>query len=75
MSASWPYSSTLLTDYDACKDQVPENFCKYGWGSVHAGGISFLFGDGSVRSISPTIDTDVFIGLSTINGGEVIPDF
>jgi prepilin-type N-terminal cleavage/methylation domain-containing protein/prepilin-type processing-associated H-X9-DG protein len=75
LGASWPYSSTLLADYDLCKSQVAENFCKYGWGSVHPGGINFLFGDGSVRSIPVSIDMDVFMALSTINGGEVIPDF
>jgi len=74
--ASWPFSITLLPDYDACAAAVNANYCKYGWGSLHTGGnISFLFGDGSVRSISPAIDMNVFMALSTIAGGEVIPDF
>jgi prepilin-type N-terminal cleavage/methylation domain-containing protein/prepilin-type processing-associated H-X9-DG protein len=73
--ASWPYSATLLPDYDACRALVKENFCKYGWGSFHPGGISFLFGDGSVRSIPNAIDMNVFMALSTIAGGETISDF
>jgi prepilin-type N-terminal cleavage/methylation domain-containing protein/prepilin-type processing-associated H-X9-DG protein len=71
----------LQPDYGACATFMNshaggnENYCKYGWGSFHPGGIQFLFGDGHVRSVSPTIDQNVFIALSTIAGGEVIPDF
>jgi prepilin-type N-terminal cleavage/methylation domain-containing protein/prepilin-type processing-associated H-X9-DG protein len=70
-----PYSITLLEDYDACSRQVNANFCKYGWGSFHPGGINFLFGDGSVRSINKSIDMNIFMDLSTIAGGEVVPNF
>jgi prepilin-type N-terminal cleavage/methylation domain-containing protein/prepilin-type processing-associated H-X9-DG protein len=73
--AAWPYSITLQPDYDACTRRVNSNYCKYGWGSFHTGGISFLFGDGSVRSIPPSIDMAVFADLSTIAGGEVIPSW
>ena len=71
-SASWPFSITLLADYDKCASQINANYCKYGWGSFHTGGISFLFGDGSVRTIPTSIDMGVFQALSTIGGGEVI---
>jgi len=40
--------------------------------SVHPGGGNFLFGDGSVRYIKSTINGDVYMGLSTIGGGEVL---
>jgi prepilin-type N-terminal cleavage/methylation domain-containing protein len=73
--ASWPYSITLLADYDACAAQINANYCKYGWGSFHTAGISWLFGDGSVRSINTNIDMNTFMALSTVNGGEVIPNF
>jgi prepilin-type N-terminal cleavage/methylation domain-containing protein len=74
--ASWPWSATLIPDYEACRALVTENSCKYGWGSLHTGGyISFLFGDGSVRSVTPAIDMNVFMALSTIAGNETIPDF
>jgi prepilin-type N-terminal cleavage/methylation domain-containing protein/prepilin-type processing-associated H-X9-DG protein len=65
----------MQPDYDLCARQINSNYCKYGWGSFHPGGISFLFGDGSVRSISANIDNEIFIALSTVAGGEVIPDF
>jgi prepilin-type N-terminal cleavage/methylation domain-containing protein/prepilin-type processing-associated H-X9-DG protein len=65
----------LQPDYDACQARINSNYCKYGWGSLHTAGIQFLFGDGHVRSLPPSIDLNVFIALSTIAGGEVIPDF
>ena len=36
---------------------------------------NWLYGDGSVHSISKGIDMNVFMALSTISGGEVLPDF
>jgi prepilin-type processing-associated H-X9-DG protein len=75
LSASWPYSKTMIPDYDACQASINANYCKYGWGSLHTAGINFLFADGHVRSISQSIDMNVFMALSTIAGGEVIPDF
>jgi prepilin-type N-terminal cleavage/methylation domain-containing protein len=66
----------LQPDYDACTKVINSNYCKYGWGSLHAAGnIPFLFGDGHVRLITSSIDQNVFIALSTIAGGEVINDF
>jgi prepilin-type N-terminal cleavage/methylation domain-containing protein/prepilin-type processing-associated H-X9-DG protein len=75
--ASWPYSATLIPDYDACTNLVSNaNYCKYGWGSLHTTGIiNFVFGDGHVQGISPGIDMNVFIALSTVAGGETIPSF
>jgi prepilin-type N-terminal cleavage/methylation domain-containing protein/prepilin-type processing-associated H-X9-DG protein len=76
MGASWPYSITLQPDYDRCSASINANYCKYGWGSLHTGGgINFVFCDGSVHSIQPSIDMNVFMALSTIAGGEVIPDY
>ena len=43
--------------------------------SFHPGGASFLFCDGSVSFLSETIDMRVYRALSTIQGGEVIPEF
>jgi prepilin-type processing-associated H-X9-DG protein len=66
----------LQPDYNACAAVINANYCKYGWGSLHAGGIiPFLFGDGHVRAIPNTIDQNVFIALSTIAGGEVLTNF
>jgi prepilin-type processing-associated H-X9-DG protein len=73
--AAWPYSVSLQPDYDYCASQVNANFCKYGWGSLHAGGINFLMGDGHVQLVFNTIDMNIFMELSTIAGGEIIPSF
>jgi hypothetical protein len=71
------YSQALLPDYNQCVTLVGganANYCKCGWGSLHAGGhINFVFGDGSVHSISPNISMSIFVDLSTIAGGEVVP--
>jgi prepilin-type N-terminal cleavage/methylation domain-containing protein/prepilin-type processing-associated H-X9-DG protein len=74
--ASWPYSATLLPDYDLCGTQVANiNYCKYGWGATHPNVINFLYGDGSVRGLPTSIDMNVFMALSTIRGGEIIPNY
>jgi len=44
----------------------------YGPSSMHAGGVSHLFGDGSVRMLNETIDTRVYDALVTIRGEEKI---
>jgi prepilin-type N-terminal cleavage/methylation domain-containing protein/prepilin-type processing-associated H-X9-DG protein len=77
LSGAFAQSAALLDDYDAClKVASDQAQCKYGWGSTHtSGGINFVFADGSVHSISRTIDMRIFLALSTIANGEVIPDF
>jgi prepilin-type N-terminal cleavage/methylation domain-containing protein/prepilin-type processing-associated H-X9-DG protein len=76
LSGAYPDSATLLNDYDACirvaRDQAQ---CKYGWGSFHPGGINFVMGDGSIRSIASGINMTVFTSMATIAGGEVVPEF
>jgi len=39
--------------------------------SKHSGGINFLFGDGSVRFITDSIDGQTWVNLGTRQGGEV----
>jgi len=68
-------AAVMQADYDKCASAVNANYCKYGWGSLHTGGINFLFGDGSVRSLPKSIDYRVFIALSTVAGGEVITNY
>jgi prepilin-type processing-associated H-X9-DG protein len=46
-----------------------------GLGNAHPGGFNVLFGDGSVRFISKTIDLKVWRALLTIAGGESMGDF
>jgi prepilin-type N-terminal cleavage/methylation domain-containing protein/prepilin-type processing-associated H-X9-DG protein len=40
--------------------------------SRHPGGINVMMGDGSVRFLKNSISAPIWIGLNTINGGEVI---
>ncbi|WP_202921795.1 DUF1559 domain-containing protein [Anatilimnocola aggregata] len=71
--AATPQSRVLLNDFDRCVaigGTGGANPCKRGWGSFHPGGIQFINVDGSARSISPTIDINLFCDLATINGGE-----
>ncbi|MDY3554605.1 DUF1559 domain-containing protein [Gemmata sp. JC717] len=66
----------LLGDYDRCLaigGTGGDNPCKRAFGSQHTGVINFLQCDGSVRSVSTSVDTNtVFPGLCTIAGGEVV---
>ena len=73
-SASYPYSAILLNDFDKCASLVPnDNYCKYGWGSFHSGGINFLYADGHVGTVQAGIDQTIFAALGTVAGGEVVP--
>jgi hypothetical protein len=40
--------------------------------SVHPGALLFAMGDGSVRPIKSTINPTVYMGLSTVAGGEIL---
>ena len=76
MSASWPFSLTMIADYDKCQKTINANYCKYGWGANHTNGIiNFVFADGSVHTLQPTIDMNIFMALSTIAGGETNVSF
>jgi prepilin-type N-terminal cleavage/methylation domain-containing protein/prepilin-type processing-associated H-X9-DG protein len=57
-----------------CVGTVPFPFYDYyaGARSRHPGGINASFGDGSVRFIKNSIDPGIWVGLSSIAGGEVI---
>jgi prepilin-type N-terminal cleavage/methylation domain-containing protein/prepilin-type processing-associated H-X9-DG protein len=74
-------SRTLIPDFQLCTATPPttngSNQCKRAWGSFHPGGqLNFAFGDGSVRSISTSIDMNTVLpALGSIGGGEVIANF
>jgi prepilin-type N-terminal cleavage/methylation domain-containing protein/prepilin-type processing-associated H-X9-DG protein len=57
------------------RDHIPNNnlvFDADATSSFHTTGVNFLFGDGSVHSISNTIDGSVYEALLTIAGGEPV---
>jgi len=72
-SAASPESVSLLPDYDECAATATHlNFCKRAWGSYHPQGIQFVLGDGAVRFLSRTIDMQLFSGLGSIDGNELV---
>jgi prepilin-type N-terminal cleavage/methylation domain-containing protein/prepilin-type processing-associated H-X9-DG protein len=79
MSSAINQGRTLINDYDRCVaigGDSAENACKRAFASFHtSGAINFVFCDGSVRSIVPTINLETYVGLATIAGGEVIGDY
>ncbi len=74
MGSIIPHTEALLPDMQRCLDLVggSNKPCARGWGSFHPGGIQFVLCDGSVRAISPMIDTTLFVGLGTIARGELV---
>ncbi|MDR1271061.1 MAG: DUF1559 domain-containing protein, partial [Planctomycetaceae bacterium] len=41
----------------------------------HSGGVNFLFLDGSVHFLTETINTQTYMYIATINGGESVSPF
>jgi prepilin-type N-terminal cleavage/methylation domain-containing protein/prepilin-type processing-associated H-X9-DG protein len=72
---TYAQSRTLIADYDKCVATPPggTNQCKRAWGAFHTGVINFAFCDGSIRSVSTSVDmTIVMPGLATIGGNESV---
>jgi prepilin-type N-terminal cleavage/methylation domain-containing protein/prepilin-type processing-associated H-X9-DG protein len=68
-------SRTLGNSYDRCNragGPGADNPCKRGFGSNHAGGLNFVFADGSVRFVSYNVDINMLGAMATVAGGEVV---
>jgi prepilin-type N-terminal cleavage/methylation domain-containing protein/prepilin-type processing-associated H-X9-DG protein len=59
--ATWPYDPARVVEDG-----------KYSFRSSHAGGVNFVFGDGSVRFLRQSMAMTTYRALGTRNGGEVI---
>jgi prepilin-type N-terminal cleavage/methylation domain-containing protein/prepilin-type processing-associated H-X9-DG protein len=73
MSGVTTQSRTLLGDYDQCVKLGGAGgafACKFGWGSMHPGGLHFLLCDGSVRFVNTNVDMTLLQNMATIAGGE-----
>lgn len=64
----------ISVDASISNNDVQNNLDRVrGFFSYHrGGGANFVLGDGSVRFLSQDIDSDSYIGLSTINESELI---
>jgi prepilin-type N-terminal cleavage/methylation domain-containing protein/prepilin-type processing-associated H-X9-DG protein len=72
------HSAVLDNSYNRCRTLlaqvgITDNPCKRGFASMHAGGLNWLFGDGSIRTISRGVDINLLMALGTISGGELAP--
>jgi prepilin-type N-terminal cleavage/methylation domain-containing protein len=75
LSNATPEGRTLIPDYDRCARLGDSNPCKRAWGSFHSGGVlQFLKCDGSVAGITPALNTRIYTALSTMAGGEAVPE-
>ena len=74
LGATQPEFYTRIADFDACLRSNGNMFwqCDRAFASLHGGGIiQFVLCDGSVTGVTPEIDGQVFVGMSTIAGGEI----
>ena len=81
--ATWFISDKMYTYYSHAQEPngaIPDSLnyvYNPAWGvatarSWHPGGVNALMGDGSIRFVSERIERDVWRGLGTRNGGELI---
>jgi prepilin-type processing-associated H-X9-DG protein len=73
-------SANVLTNgYNTPNSRIPDiqmhGTGYYGPRSLHSGGAQALFGDGTVRFLSDSIDVNTHRGLHSRNGGEVLGAF
>ena len=63
----------VLGSFDHTPNHPDSHFDDFS--SRHEGGAHFVLADGHVRFVSENIDTAVYQGVGTINGGEVVGEF
>lgn len=56
------------------KHPLPGQFLVGGFGSCHAGGTNFLFGDGSAKRVTSTVDRKVFQGMGNRQDSKPVDD-
>lgn len=73
LATTFPDSRSMMPDYDACIALNPsfKTPCKNSWKSYHPGGFSVVYADGTVHFLSMTIDTNILVGLASIENGEI----
>jgi prepilin-type N-terminal cleavage/methylation domain-containing protein/prepilin-type processing-associated H-X9-DG protein len=75
-SLTFLQTRSIISDYGRCLNiggPFGEDPCKRSWGSLHPGGFVVAMCDGSVTFLSESIDIFLFGAMSTIAGGENVP--
>ena len=71
-----PHGGILIGDFRRCNkiaSATGGRGCSRFWGSYHDGGVvNFVYGDGSVRGVSPNVDIFLIADMATIAGSEVV---
>jgi prepilin-type N-terminal cleavage/methylation domain-containing protein/prepilin-type processing-associated H-X9-DG protein len=80
--ASWGYLSLSaagpsqgvrgIPSYYKCSSYISVTRCRRAFASFHPGGMNFVMADGHVAFIKSYIDANIYQGLATIGGGEII---
>lgn len=73
-SSAFFESRTLIGDFEKCQaiGGGGAHTCKRGWGSLHGGSlIQFVYSDGSVHPVTPSVDAELFVYTATIKNGEI----
>jgi prepilin-type N-terminal cleavage/methylation domain-containing protein len=80
-SSIYPESRILNNSYNRCWELASpsgtqrisnaDHVCKRAFGSMHATGLNFGMGDGSVRFVANTVDINLLANMATMAGGEV----
>ena len=69
-----PFDAVRVPDRQKCIDLgMPAYICNRALSSQHPGGMNFSKCDGSVTFVATTIDSLLYSGLGTVDGGEPVP--
>jgi prepilin-type N-terminal cleavage/methylation domain-containing protein/prepilin-type processing-associated H-X9-DG protein len=74
-SVDWNMTVGALSNQDNNPAVTTQFDTVSGFRSVHIAGANFAYADGSVHFIKTGLDPAIYRGLSTRNGGEIIPNF
>jgi prepilin-type N-terminal cleavage/methylation domain-containing protein len=74
-SSGWDHDVMRRTNVTPLPDSSAPGWGEERFGSSHAGGIQAMFGDGTVRNITYSIDQTTFSRLGARNDGQVISNY
>ena len=71
---SGPYYTRTMQDAATLRE-VAATSPLFAFRSAHVAGCNFLFADGTVHFVRPSIDAATYRALGSRNGGEVVGDY